>query len=289
MADQWSPEDAGTHARSDDEQVTGSLERVSAATASEGSRLSEVREPSFPVALRGYEREAVDAYVERVARLVAELEASRSPDEAVRRALDQVGEQTSGILQRAQETASEVTARSRVQADDRLRDAEREATAITADAEERVRELEADFGRIWDERERLVDGVRELAERLLATADDAEERWETQDEDPPADARLSGDTASLPAVGSAPAAGAPDGEASSATGPSGPATGAGEDAAGDSAPAAASTPIGALDFEGEDEDAELEETFDGREDIARPPSAAEGSAPRAGEPAHRRA
>jgi cell division initiation protein len=291
MADQGSPEDAGTHARSDDEQVTGSLERVSAATASEGSRLSEVREPSFPVALRGYEREAVDAYVERVARLVAELEASRSPDEAVRRALDQVGEETSGILQRAQETASEVTARSRAQADDRLRDAEREATAITADAEERVRELEADFGRIWDERERLLDGVRELAERLLATADDAEERWETQDEDPPAEARLSDDTASLPAVGGASAAGAPDGEASSATGPSGPdaATGAGEDAAGDLAPAAASTPIGALDFEGEDEDAELEETFDGREDIARPPSAAEGSAPRAGEPAHRRA
>jgi len=162
-----------------------------------GSHLREVRDVDFPAALRGYDREAVDAYVERVSRLVAELEASRSPEAAVRRALDQVGEETTSILQQAQETASEVTARSRAQADDRLREAEHEAAAITADAEERVRELDADFARVWDQRDRLLDEVRQLAERLLAVADDAEDRWAPQAEE--ADEHR-GDTAAIPAV-----------------------------------------------------------------------------------------
>jgi len=190
-----------------DEQVTGSLERVSAADEVHGSRVEEVRDVAFPVALRGYEREAVDAYVEHVSRLVAELEATGSPEGAVRRALDQVGEETSSILQRAQETASEVTARSRAQADDRLREAEREAAEITADAEERVRELDADFARLWDGRDRLLDEVRELAERLLAVADDAAERWAPQREDD-IDPVHSGDTAAIPPTPADDAAGA---------------------------------------------------------------------------------
>ena len=195
----------GGHA---DEQITGSLERVSAAEEAHGSRSDELRDIAFPIALRGYEREAVDAYIERVLRIVAELEASRSPAEAVRRALDQVGEETSGILQRAQETASEITARSRAQADDRLREAEREATEITADAEERVRVLDADFARVWDQRDRLLEEVRGLAERLLKIADDAEDRWAPQAEESwephsenPGEADARGDTASIPALG----------------------------------------------------------------------------------------
>jgi hypothetical protein len=67
----------------------------------------------FPVALRGYDRVAVDAYVKQTSRLVAELQATRSPEAAVRRALERVGEQISGILQRAHETAEEITAQSR--------------------------------------------------------------------------------------------------------------------------------------------------------------------------------
>ena len=59
----------------------------------------------FPSALRGYDRIAVDAYVRRTSQLVAELHATRSPEAAVRRALERVGEQISGILQRAHETA----------------------------------------------------------------------------------------------------------------------------------------------------------------------------------------
>ncbi|MDQ4072197.1 MAG: DivIVA domain-containing protein [Actinomycetota bacterium] len=184
--------------------MTGSLERVVGSSSGDDPRLAEVRDVDFPIALRGYEREAVDAYVKRVTRVISELEADRSPDAAVRRALEQVGQETSGILQRAQETASDITARSRASADDRIRKAERDASALTADAEERVRELEADFGRIWSARERLLDEVRELAERLLGIADEATERFPSGG-DHEAIASRPEDTASIPALAEEPA------------------------------------------------------------------------------------
>ena len=40
---------------------------------------------SFPVSVRGYERGAVDAYIERVNRVIAELKVTGSPPAAVRR------------------------------------------------------------------------------------------------------------------------------------------------------------------------------------------------------------
>ena len=45
---------------------------------------TEIRNVSFPVLVRGYERAAVDAYVQRVNRAIAELEVGRSPHAAVR-------------------------------------------------------------------------------------------------------------------------------------------------------------------------------------------------------------
>jgi len=49
----------------------------------------ELLDVSFPVAVRGYERGAVDAYIRRVNRVIAELKVSASPTAAVRHALDQ--------------------------------------------------------------------------------------------------------------------------------------------------------------------------------------------------------
>jgi len=99
-----------------------------------------LREADFPIALRGYDRDAVDRYVKEARRVIAELELSSSPEAAVRHALDEVSEETSGLLQRAYETAEEIAARSRSKADDRLQEAEREAETIrdaaARDAEE---------------------------------------------------------------------------------------------------------------------------------------------------------
>jgi DivIVA domain-containing protein len=155
--------------------------------------VEEIRSISFPIGLRGYDRDAVDAYVERVNRLIAELEISRSPESAVKHAVAQVSEETRGILERAHETAEDITARSRSKADDRIQEAEREAAQIREEAERRVHELDADAEAIWAERLRLIDDVRDVADRLLAVADEATARFPSAHPDEQTQALPSGE------------------------------------------------------------------------------------------------
>jgi uncharacterized protein with HEPN domain len=115
--------------------------------------------------------------VQQTSQLVAELQATRSPEAAVRRALERVGEQISGILQRAHETAEEITAQSRREAEDRLEKARLEADEIVASAQRRVSDLDAETDRIWAERHRIIDDARELAQQLLGLAEPALERF----------------------------------------------------------------------------------------------------------------
>ena len=136
----------------------------------------QVHAPDFPIVLRGYDRAAVDAYVSRVIEVVDELQARQTPDGVVKRALEQVGEETSEILKRAHETADELTARSRSQAAGRAQQAEQQAEQLTADAEQRAQRLESETVNLWDERMRLIEDLRQLAEAVLHTADDAMER-----------------------------------------------------------------------------------------------------------------
>jgi hypothetical protein len=136
----------------------------------------------FPAALRGYDRMAVDAYVKQVNHLLAELQATRSPEAAVRRALERVGEQISGILQRAHETAEQITSQSRAEAEDRLEQARREGAQITADAEQRLKDLDSDTDRIWAERHRIVSDTRDLAGQLVGLADSAADRFPPAEE-----------------------------------------------------------------------------------------------------------
>src|SRR3954462_8647523 len=145
--------------------------------------IAAVRDASFPIVLRGYDREAVDAYVREVNRVIADLEVGRSPQSAIRHALDQMSDETRGILERAHETADEITARSRSQADDRVQWAEREAREAIATATERVHDLEADAERVWEERESLIDDVRRIAQELTAVADDAGVRFPLEPEE----------------------------------------------------------------------------------------------------------
>jgi hypothetical protein len=139
----------------------------------------------FPFALRGYDRLAVDEYVRQSSQLVAELQSTRSPDAAIRRALERLGEQISGILQRAHDTAEQITTQSRADAEDRLEAARQESLQITASAEQRVRDLDADTDRIWAERLRIVDDTKELARQLLALAETAAERFPAAEEADP--------------------------------------------------------------------------------------------------------
>ncbi len=138
-------------------------------TAADRERiLKDARTVEFPVGLRGYERGAVDRYVERMSRLITELEMSSSPEAAVRHALDEVSEETRDILQRAHQTADEITARSRSKADDRLQQAERESEELHESALRRAAEAR-------DAAKAEADQLRETADRevseLRATAD----------------------------------------------------------------------------------------------------------------------
>jgi hypothetical protein len=155
-----------------------------------------VADADFPVVLRGYDRDSVDTYVRRTSQLVAELQATRSPESAVRRALERVGEEVSGILQRAHDTGSRITSQSRSEAEDRLESARREAAEIIRRAQDRVRELDAETDRIWAERQRIVEDTRELARELITLTDSAADRF-------PADASA-GPEAALPGLEAVP-------------------------------------------------------------------------------------
>jgi DivIVA domain-containing protein len=131
---------------------------------------------SFPLAVRGYDRRAVDDFLEEVRALVSDLESRQTREGVVQKALDELGEETAGILQRAHETADEITARSRAQADGRLQRAEREAEIVRREADEYAEKVIVDTRLLWEERQRLIEDIRQLADETLATADDAAER-----------------------------------------------------------------------------------------------------------------
>jgi hypothetical protein len=138
----------------------------------------------FPIVLRGYDRLAVDAYVRKTSQLVAELQTTHSPEAAVRRALERVGEEISGVLQSAHETANQITRQSRSEAEGRLEVARREAVEITAEARARVNDLDVETDRIWAERQRIVEDARELARQLMTLADAALERFPPSEAEP---------------------------------------------------------------------------------------------------------
>lgn len=135
-----------------------------------------VREVQFPIALRGYDRAAVDSHLAEIAQLVAELEATQLREGVVQRALDEVGEQTSGILQHAHDTAEEIASRSRAQAEGRVQRADREAELIRREADNYAEQVAADTRRLTEERRKLIEELRQYAEDVLNVADDALER-----------------------------------------------------------------------------------------------------------------
>jgi cell division septum initiation protein DivIVA len=168
------PEDAGSAAQATTEDNERSASRrsrrfpSSRLTAGERNMVvQKARDVDFPVAMRGYERRAVDRYVQQVNRLIAELEMSASPDSAVRHALEEVSEETHDLLQRAHQTAEEITAKSRSRSDERLQQAEREAAAAREAAAREILEMRESV-------ERETASLRETAEReageLLAKA-----------------------------------------------------------------------------------------------------------------------
>jgi cell division initiation protein len=156
---------------------------------------TEIRNASFPVSVRGYDRHAVNAYVLRVNRVIAELEVSRSPQAAVRHAVDRVSEQTKAILQEARESAEKITDTARDEAEQIIAQAQAEAAAqrqqaeeelaeLHSQAEERMRELQADTDTVWQQRDGLLEEIQGMAGRLQEAAREAAARVPAPETEP---------------------------------------------------------------------------------------------------------
>jgi DivIVA domain-containing protein len=188
---------------------------------------SEILDASFSLAIRGYDRRQVDAYVERVERVVAALQRRRSPQAAVKLALDRVGVQTAGVLQRAREAAEQITAtalsdaehvtrRAKVEAEETVERAEREAEAMLRDAGQRAESarrraadelsaIDRDVALARELQLRALNGIRSTAAELeqfaqalerrreLAKDGDAPDTEGTGDEDVDGDGELAQD------------------------------------------------------------------------------------------------
>jgi DivIVA domain-containing protein len=138
---------------------------------------AELRNVSFPAAMRGYDRGAVDAYVRRVNRVIAELEVTRSPQAAVRHAVERVSEQTKTILEEARESAEQLTATGRAEGDEIL-------AAAKAEAAELVVNAGAEADRVRAEAEQLLSDAKAEAEKIVAAANaEADERRSRSEEE----------------------------------------------------------------------------------------------------------
>jgi len=140
------------------------------------SSADEIQNRTFPVAMRGYDRAAVDAFLQDVVHLIHDLESRQSQETVVQRAIAEVGEETAGILQRAHETAEEIAARSRAQAEGRIQRAEREAELLRQEADAYSEKIVYDTRVLWEERQRLIEDIRQLADDVLSTAEEAIDR-----------------------------------------------------------------------------------------------------------------
>ena len=141
-------------------------------------RQDDLLDPRFPIGLRGYDRAAVDSYVTDIAGELTRLRAEpQAPPDAVREALDDVGHQTAGILQRAHDAAEVLTRRAHEEAQREIEDARRRATEMLEEAERHVRDLDSDTDVVWQERTRIVEDVRVLAQELEEVAAGALERF----------------------------------------------------------------------------------------------------------------
>ncbi len=170
------PEKAGEAGKQSDRRPR--RVRGSGVPAAERDRmLKDVRNIHFPVGLRGYDRAAVDRYVEQVNRLIAELEISSSPEAAVRHALDEISEETRDLLQRAQATADEITTRSRMRADERLEAAEVEAQQAHDAARREADEVRGGVNREVQELRQATE--RETAEQRETASREVAELRET--------------------------------------------------------------------------------------------------------------
>ncbi len=123
----------------------------------------DILDVSFPVAVRGYDRRAVDAYIKRVNRVIAELKVRSSPPAAVRHALEQAEDKVQRLLQAARDAAEEITASAQ-------QEAEENTARVKAEAAELIVNTSAEADRVKAEAEERLANARRDADDTVAKA-----------------------------------------------------------------------------------------------------------------------
>src|SRR5262249_44156716 len=156
MADHKSREEDGRKTSGPDRQERRSLELRHYVP-------QEILDVSFPVAVRGYDRAAVDAYVRSVNRVIAELKVSASPPHAVRHALEEAEAKVQGLLHAGREAAEQITASAQQDADEFTGRAKAGAAELVVDAS-------AEAERVKAEAAQLIANARAEAATAVNTA-----------------------------------------------------------------------------------------------------------------------
>ena len=145
------------------------------------AEIADLRDVRFSVGLRGYDREQVDKFVGRVNQVIAELQITAAPESAIRHALKQVTDETQGLLERAHETAEEITRRSREDAESRIQQAEEDARQLNESSETEARHMRADAAHEAREvREAAAQEAREVRDAAQREAREMREAAEAR-------------------------------------------------------------------------------------------------------------
>ncbi|HYY06338.1 MAG TPA: DivIVA domain-containing protein [Candidatus Limnocylindria bacterium] len=145
------------------------------------AEIADLRDVRFSVGLRGYDREQVDKFVGRVNQVIAELQITAAPESAIRHALKQVTDETQGLLERAHETAEEITRRSREEAESRIQQAEEDARQLNESSETEARHMRADAAHEAREvREAAAQEAREVRDAAQREAREMREAAEAR-------------------------------------------------------------------------------------------------------------
>jgi DivIVA domain-containing protein len=153
--------------------------------------IDDLQTVTFPVALRGYDRAAVEAFLREVAARIARASQSDDVAPVVRRQLDRFGERAGELLAAADEAAAELREQAaeevedaRVTADEESRrvvleaggkaeeillDADRRAERIIAEGSRRRQVIEAEIEVLAMRRDELAGELRRISEELLVS------------------------------------------------------------------------------------------------------------------------
>jgi chromosome segregation ATPase len=143
--------------------------------------------PRFPITRRGYDRAVVDERFAELEQEVIELDrelasvhASTPPDNDAAADTARIGKQVSAILIAAHESADETRRVAQAEADRRIADAESRVRSLTEAPNRELMCLHDEVAALNRERDRLLDEIRGIADRLHALADTPSEELPTE-------------------------------------------------------------------------------------------------------------